>query len=493
MSSRRRGEERPDVDGLGGRLHGIEELRERHPVPRQPGLHRRRRGWPRRGSSRASPARAARAAWARTRSRSCRSRRASRRASPRGCSTGPRTAGRRSACGGRRSRAPRPCPTASSTWSASAGSSRPMRATLPSLTADVGDAPRHPGPVDDEAVADDEVVHGTPPGSAAGRGRQCTGTFRVALPTMTAMSRLSVVPLDAPMGALVSGWEPAAPLADGDRQLLVDALHRSRLLVLRGHPVPGNDELTAFAASFGEVAPAADLYGLVHDSPKVLKVSNGSTTAATRSGRPGAGRSRGTPTTPSWTGRPRRRSWRRTSCRRAAVRRRASATCTPRWRRCRPGLPPTASTAWSAGTPSWPPATTARATPTPTDREARASARSTPTSTTPTTGGGIPHPVVARHPETGREALYVELVRRPLRRRRPTTRAGRSSTTCSARAVAPERTYAHDWQVGDLVVFDTIGTVHARGHVKAAERRTMRRCRTVVDEGWEPPAGSGDG
>jgi alpha-ketoglutarate-dependent taurine dioxygenase len=102
----------------------------------------------------------------------------------------------------------------------------------------------------------------------------------------------------------------------------------------------------------------------------------------------------------------------------------------------------------------------------------------------PDSRGGIPHPVVARHPETGREALYVSSF--VDRFDGVDFDAGRALLDeLLTRAVAPQRIYAHDWQVGDLVVFDTIGTVHSRGLVKARETRSMRQLSTLVDEGWE--------
>jgi alpha-ketoglutarate-dependent taurine dioxygenase len=129
--------------------------------------------------------------------------------------------------------------------------------------------------------------------------------------------------------------------------------------------------------------------------------------------------------------------------------------------------------------------------PDPNEREARAR-QTNPDLHYPDDRGGIPHPVVARHPETGREALYVSsFVDRfdgvPYDEGRALL------DELLTRAVRPERVYSHDWQVGDLIVFDTIGTVHARGLVKARETRSMRQLSTLVDAGWERRAGSSDG
>lgn len=46
------------------------------------------------------------------------------------------------------------------------------------------------------------------------------------------------------------------------------------------------------------------------------------------------------------------------------------------------------------------------------------------------------------------------------------------------------RVYAHDWQVGDLVMFDTLGTLHRRDAWDSSARRVMRQISTL----WTPPA-----
>ena len=43
--------------------------------------------------------------------------------------------------------------------------------------------------------------------------------------------------------------------------------------------------------------------------------------------------------------------------------------------------------------------------------------------------------------------------------------------------------YAHDWQVGDMVMFDTLGTLHRRDAWDPSERRVMRQMSTL----WTPP------
>jgi taurine dioxygenase len=298
---------------------------------------------------------------------------------------------------------------------------------------------------------------------------------------MTAMSRVSVVPLDAPMGALVTGWDPTAPLDAADATRLRDTLHRDHLLLLRGHPVPSNEELTDFAASFGELAPAADLYGLVHDSPKVLKVSNELDERGYEQGAAGSG------TIPwhtdyAFMDRPAKETFLEAYVlppgggpRTSFCDMYAALDALPSALRERIDGLVARHALFAAGNYSAPDGD-------PAEREARMR-QVNPDLHYPDDRGGIPHPVVVRHPETGREALYVSsFVDRFDGVEYPDGRALLDELL--SRAVVPERTYDHEWQVGDLVVFDTIGTVHARGLVRATERRTMRQLSTLVDPGW---------
>ena len=45
-------------------------------------------------------------------------------------------------------------------------------------------------------------------------------------------------------------------------------------------------------------------------------------------------------------------------------------------------------------------------------------------------------------------------------------------------ATTPERVYAHAWQEGDVVIFDTVGTVHRRDMLRTDQLRSMRQLST---------------
>jgi len=100
------------------------------------------------------------------------------------------------------------------------------------------------------------------------------------------------------------------------------------------------------------------------------------------------------------------------------------------------------------------------------------------------------HPLVHTHPVTGRKALYLD----------STTTIGiegMDEVSGSALlddiysfATRPEFVYRHDWQVGDLVMWDNGSTMHRREPFDATARRLMKRTtiflsreRHIVPEG----------
>ena len=85
------------------------------------------------------------------------------------------------------------------------------------------------------------------------------------------------------------------------------------------------------------------------------------------------------------------------------------------------------------------------------------------------------HPLVHTHPATGRKALYLD----------STTTVGiegMDDASGSALleeiysfATRPEFVYRHDWQVGDVVMWDNGSTMHRREPFEPAARRLMKR------------------
>ena len=93
----------------------------------------------------------------------------------------------------------------------------------------------------------------------------------------------------------------------------------------------------------------------------------------------------------------------------------------------------------------------------------------------PLTSPGVRHPLVIAHPETGRQALY-------LGRRRNAYLAGLSLNESEALldelwryATQDELTWRHQWQPGDLVLWDNRSTMHRRDGFDPNSRRILHR------------------
>ncbi|MDD3797581.1 MAG: TauD/TfdA family dioxygenase [Novosphingobium sp.] len=89
------------------------------------------------------------------------------------------------------------------------------------------------------------------------------------------------------------------------------------------------------------------------------------------------------------------------------------------------------------------------------------------------------HPMVVLHPETGRECLYVDPAITQHAVGMPQEESDALLAELYAHATRPENVYAHDWELGDLVMFDTLGTLHKRDAWDPSERRHMRQMSTV--------------
>jgi len=103
----------------------------------------------------------------------------------------------------------------------------------------------------------------------------------------------------------------------------------------------------------------------------------------------------------------------------------------------------------------------------------------------PRTSPGTLHPLICRHPESGREMLY-------LGRRRNAYLAGLDLADSEALLDAlwagiddPAIAYTHRWRVGDLVLWDNRCTMHRRDAFDPAARRIMHRTQV---KGVAPPA-----
>ncbi len=104
----------------------------------------------------------------------------------------------------------------------------------------------------------------------------------------------------------------------------------------------------------------------------------------------------------------------------------------------------------------------------------------------PEDGTSTIHPLIARNPRTGRQSVYVSTLNTE---RVVDLSPGASRALLDdllAHAGKSEHTYAHTWQPGDIVMWDQLGTVHAKRAFDPAERRLMRQVVSIFDDPTAP-------
>lgn len=292
--------------------------------------------------------------------------------------------------------------------------------------------------------------------------------------------QLEITPLaDEPLGALVEGWNPHEPLDDDTRDQIKAALGEHVVLVFRGQDQPSDEELVGFAEAFGDLIKGSEWFRDAGDRPEILPVTN----AVGDDGVPvGTGGSAELEwhADYSYVARPGKESFLNavelpddpprtyfvdqyrametlpdeTRERLSDLRARHSITnyyegSDPLRDELNPGFRAKKARDDAAGV----------------DRPDIPEAE---------------HPVVFTHPDTGREILYVSkgITRHILDMERADSSA--LLKELHLHSTRPERVYAHDWQVGDLVMFDTLGAMHRRDSWDPAERRVMRQLSTLV-------------
>jgi alpha-ketoglutarate-dependent taurine dioxygenase len=289
---------------------------------------------------------------------------------------------------------------------------------------------------------------------------------------------VGIVAFDGSLGAEVRGWQPDREITEDERAQLLDALDARLVLVLRGQPQPTDDQIARLAHSFGEVYAGGDSYGVPMSHRDVLQVSNQLGADGYEVGIGGSGvlpwhtdysflptparetlleafvlPASGGPATyfcdmySAWETLP-------DDTRRQLIGKRATHAAM-------------ASASYLAARTS-----------DDSDAPIRAERRN-PKASLPGGGGPATHPMVVTHPRTGRTALYVSEFIAAIDGMEDID-AHRLTVELLAHATKPERVYRHNWQAGDLLVFDTIGTVHRRDLSHHGETRTMRQLSTVV-------------
>ena len=301
---------------------------------------------------------------------------------------------------------------------------------------------------------------------------------------------IAVKPLDTPLGALVFGWNPRTELSDADENAIRQGLAQYQVLVFRGHAQPTDKELVRFATRFGNLIKGSEWFGDIDPVAEILRVNN-------LVGDDGA---------PEGTGASASLEWHadysyvphvgkesfleaveipvKNPPQTCFVSQYAAFESLPRAmaEMLRPlyahhnitgyttGEDQTSGTV--IGEEQFRESFQAKK-----ERNRRLGVERPP----------IPqavHPVVIKHPDTGREILYVSkgITRNIIGM--PRDESSDLLKQLHIHSTKPENVYAHDWQVGDMVMFDTLGTMHRRDAWDPGERRVMRQLSTL----WTPPA-----
>jgi taurine dioxygenase len=284
-------------------------------------------------------------------------------------------------------------------------------------------------------------------------------------------------PLDAPLGALASGWDPGAPLSDDDLAALRQALADRLVVVLRGQRECDADELAALAHQLGEPFPADELYNIPTETPEVLAVSNELNDDGYEIGTAGSG------PLPWHTD----YAFLDTIARESLLNAQrvpsdgGADTSFCDMYTAYETLPGHLSEKLTGRTGRYTITsennTRLRQNHHNEDPTAAAARRelANPDITYPGSGEVVEHPVEMPHPDTGRVALYVSSFSSGFVGIDDSEEAFALTQAAMDHAIVPEHTYTHRWRQGDVVIFDTVGTVHRREMPHSPGARSLRQ------------------
>jgi taurine dioxygenase/pentalenolactone F synthase len=293
--------------------------------------------------------------------------------------------------------------------------------------------------------------------------------------------KLEISPLTAPVGAVVTGWAAGEELCSEDRETILQALRQHLVLVFRGHRPPSDEALVRFARCFGNLVKGTEWFGDIVEFPEILPITN----IVGEDGIPkGTGGSVefGWHADYSYVERVGKESFLEA----VQLPERPPRTCFCNQYVALETLPhatvemlrPLRAFHSISGfvdrdnidaDEQRDMDTSQRAK---RERDVRLGIERPP----------IPeatHPVILQHPESGREALYVSpgITRHILGM--PPDESHALLDELHAHSTQPELVYCHEWEVGDLVMFDTFGAMHRRDAWDAKQPRFMRQLSTM--------------
>jgi alpha-ketoglutarate-dependent taurine dioxygenase len=299
--------------------------------------------------------------------------------------------------------------------------------------------------------------------------------------------------LDAPLGAIVFGWNPKTELSGADEAAILQALQRHQVLVFRGHATPTDKELVSFAYRFGNLIKGSEWFGDIDPVAEILRVNN-------LVGADGVAEGTGASASLEWHAdysyvphigkesfleaveipakNPPQTCFANQYAAFESLPKAMADMLRPLFAHhsitgyAKDGEQELQITGAPQGAEDFRESFKAKK-----ERNARLGVERPP----------IPqavHPVILRHPDTGREILYVSkgITRSIIGM--PRDESSALLKELAAHSTRPENVYNHDWQTGDMVMFDTLGTLHRRDAWDPAERRVMRQMSTL----WTPPA-----
>jgi taurine dioxygenase len=99
----------------------------------------------------------------------------------------------------------------------------------------------------------------------------------------------------------------------------------------------------------------------------------------------------------------------------------------------------------------------------------------------------VVHPVLLRHPISGRQVIYVNPGFTECINGMPREESDALLAELYAHVLQPRFRYDHRWSVGDVLMWDHLGTWHnAVADYRADEPRLMKRCQVLADKVFDP-------
>ena len=302
---------------------------------------------------------------------------------------------------------------------------------------------------------------------------------------------LDIQALDQPLGAIVHGWEPESALTVEDRKTILDALNEHVVLVFRGNSQPSDDALVNFACGFGELVKGSEWFQDNGPHAEILRVNNVYDKEGVPQGTGGSDKL-GWHADYSYVPRVGKQSFLNA----VEIPENPPRTCFSDQYTALATLPAAtveklrslrafhSITNYVGGDSS----------------EVTAAPEKPGAATTSETRAGflakrqrnrelglekpdIPqaeHPLIVTHPDTGREILYVSPQIIKFIIGMPKEESDELIELLSEHSVREENVYCHDWQVGDTVMFDTLGSLHRRDSWDPGQRRVMRQLSTML-------------